>query len=49
MVKDGETIHGTLTSKPTKQNKRDLDVTIDYRLETDDTSRITQGRCEYKM
>lgn len=48
-IKDGEEIVGTLTSKPTKQNKRDLDVTIDYKLETDDISREAQGRCEYKM
>jgi len=49
MIKDGEEISGWLTSKPTKQNKRDLDVTIDYVLETEDVPRKAQGKCEYKM
>lgn len=48
-IKDGEEIVGTLTSKPTKQNKRDLDVTIEYRLEADEVARETGGKCEYKM
>lgn len=48
-IKDGEEISGRLTSKPTKQNKRDLDVTIEYVLETEDESRKAQGKCEYKM
>ena len=48
-VKDGEEISGWLTSKPTKQNKRDLDVTIEYVLETEDVPRKAQGKCVYKM
>lgn len=48
-VKEGEVISGTLTSQPTKQNKRDLDVRIDYKLETEDMARQTAGKCEYKM
>ena len=48
-IKDGEEISGWLTSRPTKQNKRDLDVTIEYDLETEDVPRKAQGKCEYKM
>jgi type I protein arginine methyltransferase len=48
-VKEGETISGTITSKPTTENKRDLDVTITYKLETEDPTRTAQGQCEYKM
>ncbi|KAF8460381.1 S-adenosyl-L-methionine-dependent methyltransferase [Kalaharituber pfeilii] len=48
-VKEGEQIKGTLTSRPSKANKRDLDVTIEYQLETAEASRDARGRCEYKM
>ncbi|KAI5811609.1 arginine n-methyltransferase-like protein [Peziza echinospora] len=48
-VKEGERITGQLTSKPTKTNKRDLDVTIEYALETDEMARQASGKCEYKM
>ena len=48
-VKEGEKITGQLTSKPTKTNKRDLDVTIEYALETDEMARQSSGKCEYKM
>ena len=48
-IKDGEEIVGTLTSRPTKQNKRDLDVTIEYRLEADEVTREAEGKCEYRM
>lgn len=48
-VREGESIQGTLSSKPTEKNKRDLDVKVTYELETEDITRQTNGFCEYKM
>lgn len=48
-VEEGEQIKGVLENKPNEKNKRDLDVKISYRLETDEHSRMAQGICEYKM
>ncbi|KAH0542703.1 hypothetical protein FGG08_002938 [Glutinoglossum americanum] len=48
-VQQGERISGMLENKPNDKNKRDLDVTIHYKLETDDESRAAKGTCNYKM
>ena len=48
-MEDGEDVTGYLMSKPNKDKKRDLDISIEYRLETDDQSRITDGGLEFKM
>ena len=32
-----------------EKNKRDLDIKIDYELETHDSSRMASGRCTYRM
>ena len=48
-VEEGEEIRGRLTNKPNDKNKRDLDIKLSYRLETEDMSRNAQGSCEYKM
>lgn len=48
-VEEGEQVQGVLASKPNEKKKRDLDITISYRLETDDPQRNTQGSCKYKM
>merc|ERR1712000_669247 len=48
-VEEGETVTGFLSSKPNNKNKRDLDVKISYKLETDDITRTAEGSCEYKM
>lgn len=48
-VEEGETITGHLSNKPNDKNKRDLDITIDYRLETADPTRMASGVCDYKM
>jgi len=48
-VEQGEQIVGVLTNKPNDKNKRDLDITISYKLATDDPNRTTSGSCEYKM
>jgi len=48
-VEEGEQIKGVLENKPNAKNKRDLDVKISYRLETDDPNRGAEGVCEYKM
>ncbi|RFU27433.1 hypothetical protein B7463_g8901, partial [Scytalidium lignicola] len=48
-VQQGEQIRGVLSNKPNDKNKRDLDVTIQYQLQTDDPTRKAEGSCEYKM
>ncbi|KAI9840537.1 MAG: type I protein arginine N-methyltransferase Rmt1 [Sclerophora amabilis] len=48
-VEQGEQLTGVLSNKPNEKNKRDLDLKIDYQLETGDTKRLAQGVCEYKM
>ncbi|MCJ1396904.1 type I protein arginine N-methyltransferase Rmt1 [Xylographa trunciseda] len=48
-VEQGEQIYGVLTSKPNDKKKRDLDIKISYRLDTDDPNRTAEGACEYQM
>jgi protein arginine N-methyltransferase 1 len=48
-VEEGESVEGRLTNKPNATHKRDLDIKIDYRLETSDQTRFAQGSCEYRM
>ena len=48
-VEENETVTGYLKSKPNEKRKRDLDITISYRLETDDLSREAEGSLDYKM
>ena len=48
-VEQGEQIRGVLMNKPNEKNKRDLDIKISYRLDTDDPNRTAEGSCEYKM
>lgn len=48
-VEEGEQIKGVLENKPNEKNKRDLDIKISYRLETDEQRRMAEGFCEYKM
>lgn len=48
-VEENEQVTGTLSSKPNAKKKRDLDIQITYRLETDNAIRMAEGRCEYKM
>ena len=48
-VEEGETVTGFLSSKPNNKNKRDLDIKIDYELDTTDGMRFARGSCDYKM
>lgn len=48
-VEEGEAVNGVLSCKPSEKNKRDLDIRIEYRLETDDPARKGEGLCDYKM
>ncbi|KAL7274510.1 Nuclear SAM-dependent mono-and asymmetric methyltransferase [Rhizina undulata] len=48
-VAQGEKITGQISSKPTERNRRDLDVRIEYLLESEDPIRAAQGICDYKM
>ncbi|CAD6443316.1 4120e9ca-5604-4267-9505-ff18085d6ccf [Sclerotinia trifoliorum] len=48
-VEQGEQIVGRLDNKPNEKNPRDLDVKIQYKLETTDPLRQAEGGAEYKM
>ncbi|KAL9103086.1 MAG: hypothetical protein Q9163_001826 [Psora crenata] len=48
-VEEGEVVTGFLMSKPNQKKKRDLDIGIEYRLETDDESRLAEGCLQFKM
>ncbi len=48
-VEENEQIQGFLSSKPNAIKKRDLDIEISYRLDTDNAIRMAEGKCEYKM
>ncbi|KAL8812225.1 MAG: hypothetical protein Q9223_001549 [Gallowayella weberi] len=48
-VEENEQVQGVLQSKPNAKKKRDLDIEITYKLDTDDSIRAAEGRCEYKM
>ncbi|RMZ78248.1 hypothetical protein DV737_g3994, partial [Chaetothyriales sp. CBS 132003] len=42
-VQEGECVRGFLSNKPNDKNRRDLDIKIDYELETDDPNRYARG------
>jgi type I protein arginine methyltransferase len=48
-VEEGESVRGYLSNKPNDKNRRDLDIKIDYELDTEDSTRYASGSCEYKM
>ncbi|KAK8194262.1 Nuclear SAM-dependent mono-and asymmetric methyltransferase [Zalaria obscura] len=48
-VEAGEKVVGRLDCKPSEQNRRDLDIAVDYKLETSDMGRTAEGRGLYKM
>ncbi|OTB08800.1 hypothetical protein M426DRAFT_18870 [Hypoxylon sp. CI-4A] len=48
-VQQGEQIACNLDVRPNDKNRRDLDIKVDYQLETQDNTRTAQGFCEYKM
>lgn len=49
MVEAGETIQGTLVCRPSQQNRRDLDIGIQYKLEAHSETRNISNTVEYKM
>ncbi|KAI2467756.1 protein arginine N-methyltransferase 1 [Annulohypoxylon bovei var. microspora] len=48
-VQQGEEITCNLDVKPNEKNRRDLDIKINYLLDTQDGTRYAQGHCDYKM
>ncbi|KAF2019639.1 arginine n-methyltransferas-like protein [Aaosphaeria arxii CBS 175.79] len=46
---EGETITGTLVNKPSEKNHRDLDISISYKLNTEDMHRQASGSGVYRM
>lgn len=48
-VQQGEDVTCTLAVKPNEKNRRDLDIKLDYRLETTETTRQAEGTATYKM
>ncbi|BCR83682.1 protein-arginine omega-N methyltransferase HMT1 [Aspergillus chevalieri] len=48
-MEEGEVLTGVLENKPNDKNKRDLDITINYRFETTDPVRYAENGCFYRM
>jgi protein arginine N-methyltransferase 1 len=48
-VSSDEEVSVTLAVKPNSKNRRDLDIEIGYRLETEDPTRQGEGHCQYSM
>jgi protein arginine N-methyltransferase 1 len=48
-VQQGERIECSLHNRPNEKNRRDLDIKIQYRLDTQDPNRQAEGSCLYKM
>lgn len=48
-VQEGEEIQCVLSVKPNTKNRRDLDIEVSYSLDSEDPTRKTSGKCEYKM
>ena len=48
-VEDGEAVEGRLTSSPNEKNRRDLDISLEWKLESGDGMRDGGGRANYKM
>ena len=48
-VEEGERVSGVLWNKPNEKNRRDLDITIAYFVDTEDKLRRVEGECNYHM
>ncbi|RKU40398.1 type I protein arginine N-methyltransferase Rmt1 [Coniochaeta pulveracea] len=48
-VEQGEKVQGSLSSKPNEKNPRDLDITVEYKLLTQDPTRQAEGSASYRM
>ena len=48
-VEEGERVNGKMCSRPNDKNKRDLDISITWNLESADSGRSTSGEMSYKM
>lgn len=48
-MEEGEQLRGQLTSKPNDRNPRDLDIDIEWQLQTNDPLRQAGGKGAYKM
>uniref|UniRef100_A0A060T2B1 ARAD1C23936p n=1 Tax=Blastobotrys adeninivorans TaxID=409370 RepID=A0A060T2B1_BLAAD len=49
LVCNGETVEGTLTSTPNKENPRDLDISIDHKFDPTDKTRASEDKFYYCM
>ena len=48
-VQQGEKVECALHNRPNEKNKRDLDIKIQYRLDTQDPTRQAEDTCLFKM
>jgi protein arginine N-methyltransferase 1 len=48
-VQEGESIECNLDVKPNTKNRRDLDISVAYKFQTEDLNRSSQDLCEYRM
>ncbi|MBE3043356.1 hypothetical protein IMZ48_12460, partial [Candidatus Bathyarchaeota archaeon] len=45
----GETIDAQMSVRPNEKNRRDLDIDLQYKLNTEDPARQGGGRADYRM
>jgi len=48
-VQQGEEVQCSLHVRPNEKNRRDLDIKIEYRLETQDATRFVENSAVFKM
>jgi protein arginine N-methyltransferase 1 len=48
-VSANEKVSGQITCKPNERNRRDLDIAVEWALETDDGLRTSVGSANYRM
>ncbi|KAJ5122393.1 hypothetical protein N7526_009330 [Penicillium atrosanguineum] len=48
-IEEEEKVSGWLENRPNDKNKRDLDIDLSYKFETNDPTRFAEGSCSYRM
>jgi type I protein arginine methyltransferase len=48
-VSAGETVNCCLAVRPSTKNRRELDIELEYKTQTEDETRQAEGHCSYRM
>jgi len=48
-IEEEEKVSGWLESRPNDKNRRDIDISLSYKFETNDPTRFAEGSCSYRM